>query len=332
VRICAYMCAPLAIFVSGCSLRHDGVALLSHSSPVAYVAFSPESDGVASASVDGIVGLSDPEGLRPPRVFTVAESGLGSLFGTHTSSALAVLFTDTAGSLLIAAQGAMAEIREWTTQGEPGECLWEGGSLLAVGATASGNYVVSVSPGETPDEVLVFLSSKRSSVALPARAELPLVTAVTASEAGDVVVLGWIDGGVHVFSTVNPPRLLAELRHGDSVSDIGYSPNGQLLASAGGDGPVNIWCSDTGDLWWQIDLAPARGCCIAFCPNKPYIAVGGSDGTVRVYNLESRDCEAVLKLHDRAVSALSFNSSGSMLASGGEDGLVCVSRLSLPDD
>jgi WD40 repeat protein len=87
-----------------------------------------------------------------------------------------------------------------------------------------------------------------------------------------------------------PPELVAvlggtRLKHADAVLDLEYSPDGQLLASAGRDGRVFVWDAQDGRRRHTLEL-PGPATAVAFTPDGRQLVARGSDGTVHVWDLQ----------------------------------------------
>jgi WD40 repeat protein len=147
------------------------------------------------------------------------------------------------------------------------------------------------------------------------------VTTYTSGQKDDAIEIREFPSGGVLFALPNDeagPQALA------------FSPNGQLLASAGGNRTVRVWESHTGRMVHEF-REPRPGhipCwCVAFSPDGRRLAAGYGHqsrkelGGVRVWDVATWQ-EAASLVGDVALS-VAFSSDG-RLASGGVDGAVRV--------
>ena len=76
------------------------------------------------------------------------------------------------------------------------------------------------------------------------------------------------------------------LRDKTEVNSVAFSPDGERLASAGGDGAVKVWNSRTGKVIQTLPRAHRlRSFSVAFHPDGKHLASAGADRQVKVWDL-----------------------------------------------
>src|SRR5262245_21595876 len=77
----------------------------------------------------------------------------------------------------------------------------------------------------------------------------------------------------------------AQFRHGSRILTLAYSPNGRVLAAGGGDDPVRLWDTDTGN---EIrTLKETWVSALAFTPRGSVIATAGAFKTIRLWEVST---------------------------------------------
>jgi WD40 repeat protein len=102
------------------------------------------------------------------------------------------------------------------------------------------------------------------------------------------------------------------------VSDVRFSPDGKLLATAGGDDKVQLWDVAKGfDAAGELVGHKYLVCRIAFSPDGQLIASVSWDGTARLWNVKDRREVRSLRLKNRSHRedlAVAFSPDGKVLA------------------
>jgi WD40 repeat protein len=112
--------------------------------------------------------------------------------------------------------------------------------------------------------------------------------------------------------------------HTDSVYDVGFSPDGALLASASADRTVRLWNVTTD----QPQRAPLTGHTnevrgVAFSPDGALLATASDDRTVRLWDVATGQPHgAPLEGHTDEVRGVAFSPDGALLATASVDRTV----------
>lgn len=116
--------------------------------------------------------------------------------------------------------------------------------------------------------------------------------------------------------------------HTRPIHALTFSPDGQILASAGADRTIQLWKIPDGDRLMQLEGHTHLIELLAFSSNRQILASASADRTVRVWQTPQTQPVHVLGGHIGAVSALAFSPDGKYLATGDPAGV----RLWLPEE
>jgi WD40 repeat protein len=125
----------------------------------------------------------------------------------------------------------------------------------------------------------------------------------------------------------DPPRRASVSRdgtltlrgHTQDVLDSDFNPSGQLLASAGRDGTVQIWDLRTGRALRTLSGHAGPVLSVAFHPGVQLLAAAAEDGTVILWDFNTGKDLLTLKGHEGPVRFVAFRADGRRLFSTGDD-------------
>ncbi|NMO14113.1 WD40 repeat domain-containing protein [Pyxidicoccus fallax] len=109
-----------------------------------------------------------------------------------------------------------------------------------------------------------------------------------------------------------------------SVLALAFSPDGQVLASAGYDSVLRLWNASSGELLAKLEGHPAEIHAVAFSPDGRWLAAAGRPGDIWLWDWREGRRVALLQGHSDVVRGLAFSPDGSRLASCGLDKTVRV--------
>jgi WD40 repeat protein len=106
------------------------------------------------------------------------------------------------------------------------------------------------------------------------------------------------------------------------ISSAAYSPDGKVIATAGQKGKVRIWDSVSGSITRSVAAHDSEVNTIAFSRDGRLLASAGADRRVKVWNVDDGSLKLSLDGSADAVHAVSFSKDGKMIASAGADRTV----------
>lgn len=151
---------------------------------------------------------------------------------------------------------------------------------------------------------------------------LPQVGALTWSTDNKILAIGTYK----VVRLVDPAngQTIRELKdHSDVIHSLQFSPDGKLLAAAGGppaqQGEVKIWEVATGNLVRTILGHNDYIYSCSWSPDSKTLATASYDKLIKIWDVSNGTELKTLKDHADAVYAVAFSPDGNLLASGSAD-------------
>ena len=121
--------------------------------------------------------------------------------------------------------------------------------------------------------------------------------------------------------------------HEENITDLAFSPDAKLLASASGDDTLKIWRTETREELHHLSHEndyDVTG--VAFSPDGKQLASCDGDKLVKVWDVESGEEELSFRAHEDAVSAVAFIHGGKTIVSASWDGTIKFHNASNGDE
>ena len=156
------------------------------------------------------------------------------------------------------------------------------------------------------------------------------IWSLAVSPDGSTMAVGGDGNAVQVYDVATRQHIITLKGHDHAVQSLDFSPDGKLLASAGGTN-VRVWDTATWADRDQIQHHP-EVVCVRFSPDGKLLAIADGESDLPHYKLlptaiilwdvAARDEVRWLRGHTNTIWALAFSPDGKTLASGSADQTV----------
>ncbi len=278
-------------------------AIRRHDHRVEGVAFSPDGQSVASASMDWTVQLGRIDILgREYRALPI-----------HSDRVLGASFSPDSRSLVDAALDGT--VRVWDV--ETNKLLRLVPADLdrprSIAFSSDGRFLAAAGR-----RGIIRCFDLATGEAVPGtRHQGAPARAVGFSPNGRYLASTGDDGSVKVWDVAGDRLLFTCWGHTAPVQAVAFSPDGRILASGGRDG-VRLWDAATGDALPPLPQDLPRVSALAFSPDGR-LAVAQMGGNITLWDPTSGQCHGPLIGHSAVVWSLAFTPDGTRLASGSRD-------------
>jgi WD40 repeat protein len=292
----------------------DGKALRilrGHKNIITCLAFSHDGKLLASASVDRTIALWNPSLGQVLRTMT-----------RHTDTVNAVLFSEDDRQLF--SVGNDRAIRVWrVADGREMRRITGNlpGPAYKIAVSSDGQLVATILGAE-----IKLLDLRDGQVVRTIATQDAVITDVEFSPAGQFLAASLctsrspepesvcLQGEIRLWNVADGQvvRVWGK-EHKAPITEIEFSPDGQMLVSVDVQSQARLWRVSTGEEVWELEdvRAPA-----AFSPNGKVLALNGSDG-VTLWSLEDRQVLAVIESF--AAYDMVFSADGQVLITSNFD-------------
>ncbi len=245
--------------------------------------------------------------------------------GGFAVSSYAALVKGGKGGKLIAAKAAdsrLVKLIEGTAQPK----MPPGGSMKKEDIAKIRAWIdQGAKPDVAPDAVVIpdtAIPPVKVPVVKPKVPVLPQVGALAWSKDSKMLAVGTYK----VVKLIDPAngQVIRELKdHSDVIHSLHFSPDGKLLAAAGGppaqQGEIKIWDVATGNVVRTILGHNDYIYSCSWSPDSKTIASASYDKLIKIWDVATGNEVKTLKDHADAVYAVAFSPDGNLLASGSAD-------------
>ncbi|CAE6483413.1 unnamed protein product [Rhizoctonia solani] len=306
--------------------------LVGHSTSVTCVAFSPNSNFVASSSYDTAILAWDLSGAVGTRY---------TLTG-HSGSVHAIAFSP--NTTMVASGSSDKTIRLWDTKtmqpvGQP--YTGHSNRISCLALSPDGARLVSGSWDQTIRVWSVDLGGMQLAInPLLITGHSDLVTCVAFSSDGLKIISGSADKAIRMWNTQTGRTIdnhISFARHSDSITSVAFSPGGEVIASSSSDGVIQLWDSTKLVAYSQRFGHSNSVNCVAFSHDGSYVVSGSTDSTTRIWEVSA--CSKIMTMariptapmdpasiatspfvgHSDAVYSIALSSDGTCMVSGSGD-------------
>lgn len=268
----------------------------AHSYGVAALAFSPDGQDLASASVDGTVRIWNPNSVERKHIF----------YGQTGTTALT--YGPQKGQLMTAAWDGT--LRTWRIQ-DNSQVIQVGEKIRAL-AVSSNNMWVAV--GLDSGMVGIWgLSDGKLMGKFEAHADI--VRGLSFSPDGVWLASSSDDQMIHLWNLSKGTLERTLKGHLDRVYRVRFRADGKQLASAARDSSVRLWDPTTGKMTAKLEGATGALLDVTYSPDGKYIAAAGFNGRVYVWQTSDNQLYATFSGHLGGALSVLFRNNNELLSS-----------------
>ncbi len=295
--------------------QQPGRPLTGHTDRVTSVAFSPDSQTLASGSADRTLILWDVATRRP----------LGEPLTGHNTAVHSLSFNSDGQT--VSSGSADGTIIQWdvTTRQRPGDPLTSHTEkVYSVAFSPDGQMLAS---GSQDNSIILWDVTARQPSGDPLTGHKGKVWSVAFSPDSQTLASGSQDKTIILWDLATRRPIGQPLTaHKADVYSLAFSPEGQMLASGSKDNTVILWDLATRRQIGQPFTGHADSVLsVAFSPNGQILASGSVDNTIILWDITTHQpISEPLTGHTDFVRSVAFSPDGKILSSCGYDNTIIL--------
>ncbi|MBL4659036.1 MAG: TIR domain-containing protein [Alcanivoracaceae bacterium] len=292
-------------------LNSDNTQTLSgHIKPVTSVAFSPDGQTLASASVDTSIRLWD-----------LSNNSLKTTLKGHNNHVTSLAFSIDGKRLVSGSMDKTLRLWDLTTNKIKNVLIGHTEIVTSVAFSPDGLTLASGSK----DNTLRLWDISASQITTELTGHKKPVKSVAFSPDGLTLSSASSDQTIMLWDVVSKQLQATLSKHTGGVHSIAYSHDGLKLASAADDNTIRLWDLSDNLITSTLIAQNQATTSIAFSPNQLILAAGLRNGTTQAWDLSNNKQKSLMKITSKeliSITSLTFTPDGLTLATGLGDGSI----------
>jgi WD40 repeat protein/serine/threonine protein kinase len=143
--------------------------------------------------------------------------------------------------------------------------------------------------------------------------------------AGQYICIGGeYPGWAHVWDVQDGESVIVEQMHDHAITDVTWSPDGTLLATAGWNLDVFLWDTKSWKLVREFAGVESNPHDLCWSPDAAHLASAGEDGRVVVWDVETGQRQSYRRGHRAPIESLDWSADGQRIVTGSRDRTIKI--------
>lgn len=278
--------------------------LRGHTERVGYVAFSPDSRRLVTASSD-----------HTARVWAIPSGAELAVLGGHAAALLCAAFSPDGVRILTASVDKTAKVWDADTGQELATLRGHTDSLNCAVFSPDGRRVATGSD----DTTAKIWDAAAGSELTTLRGHQASVDSVAFSPDGRRIATSSGDHTAKLWDAVSGQELATLRGHSGAVISVAFSPDGRRVATSSEDHTAKLWDATSGQELATLSGHTAWVLSAAFSPDGRTVVTASPDSTARLWDATTGRDLAVLRGHTHGVAFAAFSPDGSRVGTAAFD-------------